>query len=324
MKKTILGIAIIAVVAVIGVLAFKNYSGTEVLEPSNNVMPNNPTKSELTVSAIEVRKNNNPTHEGDVYITTSDGNTKQITQSKGPEDVAEYYDTVSYTKAFISPDHKYVAVEANSFEEQFVEVYEASTDVLHKRTYGVVVRWREDGLLEVKSCDLSGEECNKKISISQSKPWLFKQPDGVSVGNALLTDSTDFITNIKKSNELSIFAKMLEAAGPEAIPGTGPFTVFAPTNEALQAWTGGTAEKLLLPENRAKLITLIRNHVFAGMYNTVEIDDKSSLRSINNTEAHFSSNDWSYIKINNDQGVVVNPNIYSSNGIVHIISGVIH
>ena len=71
----------------------------------------------------------------------------------------------------------------------------------------------------------------------------------------------------------------LETAGADAIKGTGPFTVFAPTNEAFEKLPKGTAAKLLRPENKEQLIELIRNHVVAGEYNTVQIEDGTTLKN---------------------------------------------
>lgn len=313
MKKTIFGIVVVVVLVIASLLIFKNYQRPDKLNESNN---------EITVSGVEVKKNNDATNDGGVYVTFANGNTKKIAQSKGLQDVADIYDIISYRKAFISGDHKYVAVEAVGFEEPFIEVYEANTNVLHKRTHGVVMRWTNDGFLEVKSCDLSGEECNDKISISSNKPWLFKQQQGVSVGNDVLIDSTDFISNIKKSDDLSIFAKMLEVVGPEAIKGTGPFTVFVPNNEAFEALSAGIVDNLFQTKNRQQLIDIVRNHVVANEYNIVEIENGMKLNTIGNDVLSFTANDWSYVKINGNS-IVTMPNIYSTNGVIHVVTKVL-
>lgn len=322
MKKIIFGIVVVVVLVIVSLLIFKNYPRPDKLNESNNETFNNTVNNEITVSSVEVKKNNDATHDGGVYVTFANGNTKKIAQSKGPQDVAEIYDIISYRKAFISLDHKYVAVEATGFEESFVEVYEVSTDVLHKRTHGVVTRWTNDGFLEVKSCDLSGEECNNKISISSNKPWLFKQQQGVSVGNDVLLDSTDFISNIKKSDDLSIFTKMLEVAGPEAIKGTGLFTVFVPNNEAFEALPAGTVDNLFKTKSKQQLIDLIRNHIVANEYNIVEIENGMKLNTIGNDTLLFTTNDWSYVKINGNSIVTI-PNIYSTNGVIHVVTKVL-
>ncbi|MEZ4103283.1 MAG: fasciclin domain-containing protein [Candidatus Paceibacterota bacterium] len=72
---------------------------------------------------------------------------------------------------------------------------------------------------------------------------------------AQFSSDTDFISNIKRADNLTIFARMLDKVASEAIGGTGPFTVFAPTDEAL-----GEMDEV----SDAALIEFVRNHVVAG------------------------------------------------------------
>ena len=175
----------------------------------------------------------------------------------------------------------------------------------------------------MKSCNLAGDNCFNKISVDNTAPWLFRQQDsGIVVKGAVLLPTEDFISNIKKVKRLSTFAKFLETAGADAIKGIGPFTVFASTNEAFERLPKGTAAKLLRPENKEQLIELIRNHIVAGEYNTVQIEDGMKLYTIGNDTLKASSNEIALIKINGNYFVNL-PNIYSSNGIIQIVTEVL-
>lgn len=321
-SKIFLGILILLILGFV-VYKFNFTNSNTSTDPSNqlNDVTLNDTNSNTTISSVEVKEGSGATN-GGVFVTLSNGNTLKIAQSKGPEDVSEIHYIISYRKAFISPDHRYVAVEATGFEEQFIDIYDVNTNILHKRTYGVVTQWTKDGLLEVRSCNLAGENCTDKISISNNKPWLFKQKYGVVVGNATLLNSVDFISNIKKSNDLSIFARILEAVGPEAIKGTGPFTIFVPNNEAFNALPAGTVDALFRPENKQKLIQLVRNHIMANEYNILDIENGMKINTIGNDTLLFTTNEWSYVRINGDSIITI-PNIYSTNGVIQVITKVL-
>lgn len=320
--KRIFIIVVIIFLIVVSFFVFKKYTQDNKNNNLNNEEVNIEVNKEKTVVKVEVKEGDTQINDGAVYVYFSDGNSKKIAESKGFKEVEIPYDIVSYKKSFISEDKKYVAIEANAFEESFVEIYEVSTDILHKRTYGVVTGWTNDGLLEVRECDLPGEVCNDKISINNSEPWIFKYKNGVSFGGDVLLDSTDIISNVKNSKKLSIFAKMLDAVGAEAINGTGPFTVFVPNNEAFEELDQNDVNNFFLEKNKQKLINFIRNHIVPNEYNTVEIKNNMKIKTIGNDTLSFTTNEWSYIKINGDSIVTI-PNIYSTNGIIQIINKVI-
>ena len=109
---------------------------------------------------------------------------------------------------FVSPNGQFAAIDANGFEEAFVQIYDSGTDTLHKRTDGKITKWNKNGLLEVKSCNLAGKNCFDKISVDNTAPWVFRQQDsGIVVGGAALLPTDDFISNLKKVKRLSIFAQ---------------------------------------------------------------------------------------------------------------------
>lgn len=172
--------------------------------------------------------------------------------------------------------------------------------MLHKRTYGKVSVWTAGNLLKVESCNLAGEDCSDKISVSGDTPWVFRQADdGVVIDGVKMLPADDFISNIKKVKRLTIFAKLLEAAVvADAIKGTGPFTVFAPTNEAFEKLPKGAVANLLRLENKQRLIELIDRHVVAGEYNTAQVENEMKLKTIGNDALMLSSDERVSVKIN--------------------------
>lgn len=125
---------------------------------------------------------------------------------------------------------------------------------------------------------------------------------------------------INSNASLSTLAQALDVAGVEALSTEGPFTVFAPTNAAFAALPEGTLDSLLLPENRDQLTTILQLHVVPGSY------PASAL--VNRTTSVTTASGLSII-IDGFDGVnvggvnVTQPDVMASNGIIHIVDGVI-
>lgn len=106
----------------------------------------------------------------------------------------------------------------------------------------------------------------------------------------------------------------------EALSSKGPFTVFAPTDEAFKALPAGTVESLLKPENKEKLQTILKYHVVAGKVMAADV--------VKLTEAKTLADKMVKIKVT-DAGVMVNDSkvvktdIVCSNGVIHVISKVL-
>jgi|GEM_PF-596636 len=281
-----------------------------------------PAARELTIRSVEVRNERDQEGQGGVYAVFSDGSAATLALQVAPDDVEDIHDIVTYRSALVSPDARRVALQATGFEDDFVEIYDAATRTLHKRTYGKAVSWSEDGLLSVRACNLAGEQCTAKVSVSSEKPWLFETRRGVVIDGAALRASDGFVENIAKPERLSTFSRMLSLAGPDAIKGTGPFTVFAPTDEAFDQLPAGRVAYLLRPENRQELVRLIRRHVVAGTYNDLELEDGMRVRTVGTETLSLASDEFSYVRIDGAAYIMI-PNIYASNGIVHVISGVL-
>ena len=94
----------------------------------------------------------------------------------------------------------------------------------------------------------------------------------VMVGGAPMYASRDIIDNAVHSKDHTTLVAAVKAAGlVSTLKGSGPFTVFAPTNEAFSALPAGTVETLLMPENKAMLTKILTYHVVAGRYNAAAL-----------------------------------------------------
>ncbi len=106
----------------------------------------------------------------------------------------------------------------------------------------------------------------------------------------------------------------------DALKGEGPFTVFAPTDEAFAALPEGTVESLLLPENKELLTSILLYHVVAGSVLAADVVELDSATTLNGAAIDISVSD-SGVMINNAN--VVQADVAASNGVIHIIDAVL-
>ena len=127
-----------------------------------------PTLSPTIETAVVV-------NEGDIEISFSNGEKKIVAVAKKPISQERYFEIETYTKAVISPNRKFAALQGFEFEEKFVRVYTAQSDRLEDKIYGEVQDWDNLGRLGILSCNLAGEECTNYISISPDTPWVLEE-----------------------------------------------------------------------------------------------------------------------------------------------------
>lgn len=104
------------------------------------------------------------------------------------------------------------------------------------------------------------------------------------------------------------------------LKGDGPFTVFAPTNEAFAALPDGTLESLLMPKNKDRLIEILTYHVVAGKVLSSDLSDGMKAKTVEGSDITVHISD-SGVKINDAN--VAAADIMASNGVVHVIDRVI-
>src|SRR5271154_5317860 len=94
----------------------------------------------------------------------------------------------------------------------------------------------------------------------------------VMVGGAAMYPSKNIVENAVNSKDHTTLVAAVKAAGlVETLQGKGPFTVFAPTNDAFAKLPAGTVDTLLKPENKAMLVKILTYHVVSGNYTTADL-----------------------------------------------------
>ena len=106
----------------------------------------------------------------------------------------------------------------------------------------------------------------------------------------------------------------------DALKGEGPFTVFAPTDAAFAKLPAGTVETLLKPENKDQLTAVLTYHVVAGAVPAKKVADLKGAKTLNGQRVDIAASGG---KVTVDKANVVTPDIYCSNGIIHVIDSVI-
>ncbi|WP_295892222.1 fasciclin domain-containing protein [uncultured Vibrio sp.] len=133
--------------------------------------------------------------------------------------------------------------------------------------------------------------------------------------------SKDIVDVAVENGSFNTLVAAVKAAGlVDTLKGDGPFTVFAPTDEAFAKLPEGTVESLLKPENKDQLIDILTYHVVAGK---VMASDVVSLNSATTVEGKDVTIDvmGSNVKINNAQ--VIAADVGASNGVIHVIDSVL-
>jgi uncharacterized surface protein with fasciclin (FAS1) repeats len=113
----------------------------------------------------------------------------------------------------------------------------------------------------------------------------------------------------------------VSAAGlVETLSGTGPFTVFAPTNAAFEALPAGTVESLLKPESKDQLTGVLTYHVVSGNVMAADLSDGQVVTTLNGQELKVSINDG---KVMINGANVIAADLAGSNGVVHVLDAVL-
>lgn len=134
--------------------------------------------------------------------------------------------------------------------------------------------------------------------------------------------SMDIVQTAVESGQFKTLVAAIEAAGlVHALKGKGPFTVFAPTEEAFAKLPAGTVETLLKPENKDKLKAILLYHVVPGNVpaNKVLKLDGQSVKTLQGSSVKISTADG--VQVNDSK--VVKTDITTSNGVIHVIDTVL-
>ena len=131
----------------------------------------------------------------------------------------------------------------------------------------------------------------------------------------------DIVDTAVAAGNFNTLATALRAAGlADTLKGTGPFTVFAPTDEAFGKLPPGTVESLLKPENKEKLKAILLYHVVSGDVTAAQVVQLPSAKTINGQDLKLTVNDGT-VMVNDAK--VVKADVLASNGVIHVIDAVL-
>ena len=154
------------------------------------------------------------------------------------------------------------------------------------------------------------------------------------VGGKEMYPTKNIIENAVNSADHTTLVAAVKAAGlVETLEGPGPFTVFAPTNEAFNKLPQGTVETLLQPQNRGVLTKVLTYHVVSGRLSAADLRKKiregqgvAELTTVEGGKLWASSPDGQHIMLKDEKGttaLVTIPNVFQSNGVIHVIDTVV-
>jgi uncharacterized surface protein with fasciclin (FAS1) repeats len=146
--------------------------------------------------------------------------------------------------------------------------------------------------------------------------------NGVSANHrASVAKSADIVDTAVSAGQFNTLVAAVKAAGlVETLKGPGPFTVFAPTDEAFAKLPKGTVEMLLKPENKDKLVKILTYHVVSGK---VMAEDVVKLKTAKTVQGSLLNIKVKGSNVMVDNARVVKTDIGTSNGVIHVIDTVI-
>jgi len=172
------------------------------------------------------------------------------------------------------------------------------------------------------------------IALSGAVSFAGQQDKTVMVGGQAMLPTKDIVDNAMNSADHTTLVAAVKAAGlVETLKGPGPFTVFAPTNEAFAKLPAGTVDTLVKPENHDMLVKILTYHVVAGRYSTTALKKEirgghgtATLKTVSGGTLTFSMNGDDNIIIKDEKGNWANltiANVNQSNGVIQVIDTVL-
>ncbi len=160
-----------------------------------------------------------------------------------------------------------------------------------------------------------------------------KMDKPVEVGGAPMYATKNIVENAVNSKDHTTLVAAVKAAGlVETLQSAGPFTVFAPTNEAFAKLPAGTVESLVKPENKATLTKILTYHVVAGKWDAKAIaklikdgNGTATLKTVSGgvLKASMKGNKLVLTDEKGGMSTVTIKNVYQSNGVIHVVDTVV-
>jgi uncharacterized surface protein with fasciclin (FAS1) repeats len=169
---------------------------------------------------------------------------------------------------------------------------------------------------------------------AQTPPAAAAQlPPNPAVGGAAMDATKTIVANAAAAPNLSTLVKAVQAAGlAETLSGPGPFTVFAPTNDAFSRLPPETLANLLKPENKATLVKVLNYHVISGTITGAQLlaqidagGGKAVLTTVEGDPLTVAKEGQavSLTDVNGNKSYLEIPDVRQSNGVVHVVNGVV-
>lgn len=155
----------------------------------------------------------------------------------------------------------------------------------------------------------------------------------VMLGGAAMYPDRTIVANASNSRDHTTLIAAVNAAGlVDTLNGTGPFTLFAPTNAAFDRLPAGTVDSLLKPENKTMLTNVLTYHVVPGTYTVADLRSRmaasggiAELRTVNGgtIRVGMEGNNIVVRDAKNGKSYVTQNNVMQSNGVIHVVNGVL-
>jgi len=175
--------------------------------------------------------------------------------------------------------------------------------------------------------------CAGGMGMSGSSPASGSTMTDPMVGGAAMYPSKDIVDNAVNSKDHTTLVAAVKAAGlVDTLKSPGPFTVFAPTNEAFAALPAGTVDTLLKPENKPTLTKVLTYHVVAGRLDGPALTSminagggKAMLKTVSGgtLTATLSGGKVLVTDSKGQTATVTIANVYQSNGVIHVVDKVL-
>ena len=153
------------------------------------------------------------------------------------------------------------------------------------------------------------------------------------VGGAAMYPTRNIVENAVNSKDHTTLVAAVKAAGlVDTLAGPGPFTVFAPTNEAFGQLPAGTVDTLLNPENKGTLTGVLTYHVVPGRYTAGQIaalaarhKGVATLKTVEGENLRFmkSGSGWAVVDAKGGKARISIANVMQSNGVIHVVDRVL-
>jgi uncharacterized surface protein with fasciclin (FAS1) repeats len=158
--------------------------------------------------------------------------------------------------------------------------------------------------------------------------------DNPKVGGKEMYPTKNIIENAVNSPDHTTLVAAVKAAGlVDTLEGPGPFTVFAPTNEAFAKLPAGTVDMLVKPENKAALTKILTYHVVAGRLSAQDLKKQikenngtAELNTVEGGKLFVTLHDGKHLMLKDEKGgtaMITIPNVFQSNGVIQVIDTVL-